>query len=293
MEKYRFREKKIALLPLFAALILSSCGESSSMSSSWELTLSNVPEEVFAYEYSLEDDANKGEAIYPDVAYRKLKEIEAHNKENGLPFFETGYNANNTTTLVDGTLLGPYVIQDEHYIPGEFYYFEENSYFMKQTAESYYYLEDEFFHGFYDNNSAEDTFYCPSSVETMESRKDRFRIHSIYEEFLQLTGEIAKKELEHPSDPEDWRCYSAGEGSLYLNLYQTISTFSSETRYIYRIVYENYLPIFAVSQKVDGIFGNDDYCNEAHWFEFSYEDIEIEPDLVFRFRNRRDDYEDR
>ena len=279
--------KKTYLFTLLSVALLASCASGQDGSGA-ELTYSQVPEEILDYDYSLTPDPEKGEAIYPDVAYRKLKEIEAHNRENGVPFFESGYRARSIRMKTDGEYMGDYLMLDESYIPGTYYYYEENSYFLMQKAEGYFSAEEEFFHGFYDNDPEGETYYTPSSVAEMEAAKKSFRVGMIYADFLKLSEEIAKTELLHPNDPTQWRCYTSGEGDLYLNLYRTISDFDQEQRFIFRIVYEDYLPKFAIAQRIEGILGNEDYKSEGHSCEFSYSGIEMESGLITRFSPRRD-----
>ena len=88
--------------------------------------------------------------------------------------------------------------------------------------------------------------------------------------------------------PEEIKCYSSGEGSLYINIYRTYSDYyNNPKRLVYRVVYDSYLPIFVTCQSIDGIVGDDEYYNDSKVVSFKYSDVEME-NLNARFTERKD-----
>ena len=277
---------------LLFPFILCSCGGGSGLSTQPGESSDDYQQVIYnedpVYDYELVDDAEKGRAIYPDEAYRILREIEAHNKETGYPFFESGYSVNSLYALLENDLLTDYLMEDETYIPGSYYYYEQNDSWLVQKAEGYFSAESEFFHGFYDNSEEGESYYTSSSVEEMVAHESSFRVSRIMDRFLSMTDKIAETQLKGAYDPTEIDSYTSGEGSLYINIYRTYSAGNTDVRYIYRIIYENYLPVFVIDQKVDNILGDVDYRNDDKHVRFRYEDFPIEEDPLDRFKERRD-----
>ena len=287
-------KRVLSLAMLFISLCVSCGGNAGGVTSQSEDTTSENPFDSYdpSYDYELVDDAKYGKAIYPNVALRLLREIEAHNKENGIDFLAGEYSSYFQQMVVDGFSQGEYAIEEENYIPGKYYYFEKNDYFLVQSAKAFYYDDyespNEFYRGEYSNVSG-DHYYTSSSLgELSEYMNSDSHVESHHEAFLSLTERIAREQLTYVVSPKEIKCYSSGEGSLYINIYRTHSDFyNNPKRLVYRIVYESYLPVFVTCQSIDGIVGDDEYYNDSKVVSFKYSSVEME-NLNARFTERKD-----
>ena len=283
---------KKTLLVLLSIPFAFSCTNSnvSSSSSSYNQIIYNEEPD---YSYSLVDDDRYGKAIYPNDAFIKLKEIEAYNRENGNFYFEdTIYNSKYSKMSIEGPMMVDYVIEEEHFIPDFYYYYEKNYYFMKQVATGFFYDDyenpDEFFYGEYSNDTDGDKYYTLSSLDDMNEYIETNRqADNHYNHFVAISDKIARQQLQDIVQPEDIKCYTKGEGSLFINIYRNMSLNGVPYRQIYRIVYDNYVPIQCTYQTVYGILGDADYYNGGEVVTFSYGEVELE-NCLSRFKNRRD-----
>ena len=279
---------------LLIPLCVSCGGNTSSSASLSEDTSSENPIDSYGpnYDYDLVDDVELGKAIYPNVALRLLKEIEAHNKENGIDFLSGEYSSYFQEMVLDGSSQGEYAIEEENYIPGEYYYFERNDYFLVQSAKGFYYDDyespSEFYRGEYSNVTGDHYYTLSNLDELSEYMNSDSHVERHHEAFLSLTERIVKEQLTYVVSPEEIKCYSSGEGSLYINIYRTYSDYyNNPKRLVYRVVYESYLPIFVTCQSIDGIVGDDEYYNDSKVVSFKYSDVEME-NLNARFTERKD-----
>ena len=279
---------------LLIPLCVSCGGNTSSSASLSEDTSSENPIDSYgpSYDYELVDDVEYGKAIYPNVALRLLKEIEAHNKENGIDFLSGEYSSYFQEMVLDGSSQGEYAIEEENYIPGKYYYFERNDYFLVQSAKGFYYDDyespSEFYRGEYSNVSGDHYYTLSNLDELSEYMNSDSHVERHHEAFLSLTERIVKEQLTNVVSPEEIKCYSSGEGSLYINIYRTYSDYyNNPKRLVYRVVYDSYLPIFVTCQSIDGIVGDDEYYNDSKVVSFKYSDVEME-NLNARFTERKD-----
>ena len=289
--------KKLHLLSLIIIPFLASCTPKPSGNNNKEEEKHNqiIYTDEIAYDYDLEDDERHGTAIYPNQALIMLKQIEAHNREVGFEsFFNASYRSFIEDMIISGEMQGEYIVEEENYIPGQYYFHEKNEYFLKQTATGFFYDDyetpNEFFYGQNDVEDLENSYYTPSTVEAMTSYVEEHRVvEDHYEWFLNLTKKIANDTLKNIRDPQAIKCYTSGEGSLYINYYRIHNDYSNRSvREIYRIIYRDYKPIFATYQNVSGILGDEDYYTRIEVASFRYADIEIEENLQSYFHERRD-----
>ena len=290
--------KKLLIISLTALYLASCSSSSSSSSSSAASTIDSSSEESSSiagestYDYSLKSDEEKGRAIYPDEAYRLLKEIQSHNIENGVPWPENeAYSCSCKNIHIEDELLSNYDIQYENYVPGEYYLWEKNLSFLHNVAEGYFYDEGEFFHGYYDNEADPEVYpyYESSDVSEMEEAAATPLREYFYQCFLDIVDAIEHNEFGNVIYPQEIECYTAGPGSLYINIYHTDASVEySDQRIIRRVVYEDYLPVFAINQRVINITEDDDYTNSYSSVSFTYGEAEVKDNLAWYFERRVD-----
>ena len=270
--------KKTVLLVLFLAPLCFSCGEASNSDSDYKQII--YTDEV-DYDYKLIDDDRYGTAIYPNEAYRKLREIEAYNRERENTFFSDEYRSVYQYNVVELGKETDYVREEENYIPDQYYYYEEDLYFLKQNAKGFFYDDydnpNEFYYGEYYNEVGDVTKTCePSSVEVMKSYVQYNRhVDNHYDKFLKISHRVKNEHLVNIVNPQEIKCYSNGEGDLFINIYRTRLGHNNKTiRSINRIVYEDYRPVLTVCQTIEGIFSDEDCSYDIEMALFKYSDIE-------------------
>ena len=276
------------ILLTLGLLTLTSCGTGTSTSSSAPISMLYLePEE---HQYSLADSPEYGTAIYPDEAMVLLQEIESHNRENGVPWPSGAMSSSAIAVTIDGEKLAEYAVEEETYVPNSYYYRSEAGVgWLELHVEAFFEEDGEFLYGKYDNRDVPESYYETSSVRMMEyEHEDRSWKQAHYEEFVEISHLILEGEDNHVSSPYDFSCYTSGEGSLYMNIYHQFSSpYDIDRRIIRRIVYKDYLPVFAVNQMVDDILGGESYRNASRSVSFTYGEVEIHEDLKTFFGERR------
>lgn len=278
------KHKRTFLLLSLFCLGLVSCGngEPTSMGSTLYASSEN-------YDYPLVDDPEKGTAIYPDAALRQLRLIKEHNLQHGIEWPTGAYKTTDLFMTIDGGYFTSFSLSIENYIPGEYYLHELEYPTLQIQGEGFFELEGEFYHGVRDLGGQDERYYETSSVEEMEAFHLTHNVrNSHYASFLAIVAQIELKEFSAIPEPRDFQCYTEKEGDLYINVYHTIDMgFGNERRVIARIVYEDYLPAYAIVQTISGIMGDADYQVQSHSVSFG-DTPEMRSDLSTFFGERRD-----
>lgn len=243
------------------------------------------------YDYELKDDDRYGKAIYPNEAYRRLKEIKAYNREVGIEWPETGYFSESRDSLsgIGGTPTD-YDRHIETYLKDEYFQIAHieastagGSITQTTEKETFYYIDDVFYHETFVSGDSEEPLLVPSSIPEMNAyRSINSIINEQYENFVAVVDSIEKEQFESIIDPQQIKCYINEEeqGTLYINInrYQTLSG-GTPYRMIYRIVFKNYLPVLAVNNKVTSILVNNDYQSDLKMSKFLYDAEEIRGEI--------------
>ena len=275
-------------------ICLTGCGESSTSDEYKQIIYTEEPE----YDYELFDDDRYGKAIYPNEAYRILREIKAHNRQEGIDWPEAGYYVESSDTIslignlpVSGTKNKEIYLKDEYYnLYNATISNTDGSPILNAYNDSFYYEEETFYHkrSVYEDNTQEPPYIEESSISQMEGFK---LMNSIigdqYDNFLSIVKSIEDEQLKSVINPQQIKCFvKVDEHDEQIPGYLTININRQHTlangkpyRMIYRIVFEDYMPVMAVNNKVTSILINSDYRSELKMTKFIYDVEEIRGEI--------------
>ena len=267
------KRRALLLIALTSLSLLSCASQKGGASSSYDQI---IYEEDPAFDYELTDDETYGRAIYPDEGLRLLKEIKAHNAENGIEW-PSAYRAE-SGSFRGGFLNIPQYLQRkrETALPEEYFaiqdYRQGDDVPQGVISSTIYRLENEQFVCETMNQVGGDPTITPSSKEEMEAfAAENADPEAYYADFLRIVDFIIEEELSSPIRPQEMSCYTLGEGSLYINVFRSYANMDrTPVREIHRIHFDHYLPVVALTQNAENILVDRDYANQLEDARFFY-----------------------